>query len=181
MDAITQLTGYVKRSLVPLTLADASQPDIPLIAANTGFSEMTGYAEEEIIGRNCRFLQGKVPQPDARAEVTLALKNAQQTQITLHNFKKNGEPFTNLLFLYPLDAPNDRLLFLGSQLEIHGEAQDQLVGRRVHYLAQHLEHLRAERSALRIKMHRTSSDAVAMALTSLHKATVARQTFSANE
>ena len=108
------------KSSIALSLADAGQ-DKPLIAINKHFCSLTGYTEDEIIGRNCRFLQKKSDNVDARKELRNFLDNKGGLSIrrTLINFKSDGTPFINLLYMSRLcDSKGNTRFILASQFEI---------------------------------------------------------------
>lgn len=102
-----------------ITLADPDQADLPLIYANKAFETMTGYTVKEIMGKNCRFLQGKERDQPGVKEIQDAIKNKKSLQVTLRNYRKNGELFHNHLLISPLiDARGNLLYFLGVQYDI---------------------------------------------------------------
>ncbi|KAK8084628.1 vivid PAS protein VVD [Apiospora hydei] len=96
-----------------LILCDLKQPDCPVVYANEPFMELTGYNQQEIVGRNCRFLQapgGKVKKASTRkyidSETVKQMRNAVEgnTELAVEviNFKKNGQQFINLLAMIPI-------------------------------------------------------------------------------
>jgi len=85
-----------------ITVADAQQPDLPLVYVNPGFERMTGYRAEEVLGRNCRFLHSSEPGQPALNEVRVALRDASEIRVLLHNFRKDGHPFLNNFLLSPI-------------------------------------------------------------------------------
>ncbi|XP_061361838.1 phototropin-1-like [Gastrolobium bilobum] len=100
-------------------VSDATKPDYPIMYASAGFFKMTGYTSKEVIGRNCRFLQGADTGPDDVAKIREAL----QTGITycgrLLNYKKDGTPFWNLLTIAPIKDDDGKVLkFIGMQVEV---------------------------------------------------------------
>jgi PAS domain S-box-containing protein len=110
-----------------MILCDLTQSDHPIVYANDAFCYMTGYSLEEIRGRNCRFLQaagGKVKAKSTRAAVderTLrkmrkAVDKRTEVQLTVRNFKKNGQPFDNILTMIPLKFKG-KWLCVGFQCE----------------------------------------------------------------
>lgn len=102
-----------------VTLADPDQEDIPLVYANKAFEEMTGYTQEEVLGRNCRFLQGAEHEQEGVKKLREAIKNEVPIEVTLKNYRKNGELFYNQLKMTPLFDPKGNLLyFLGVQYDI---------------------------------------------------------------
>jgi len=83
-------------------MADATQPDMPLVYANHAFFALTGYEPDEVLGRNCRFLQG----PDTDREVVATIRQAiaarQRMETSLLNYRKDGTSFWNHLSLSPV-------------------------------------------------------------------------------
>ena len=102
-----------------ITLADPDQEDLPLVYANKAFEIITGYTQEETIGKNCRFLQGTDRDQKERYELKEAIDNKRPIEITLRNYKKNGEMFYNHLVITPLfDVHGNVLYYLGVQYDI---------------------------------------------------------------
>ena len=102
-----------------VTLSDPDLDDMPIVYANRAFINMTGYAQEEIVGKNCRFLQGNDREQEARYQIADAIKHSKEISVTLRNYKKNGELFYNRLKIIPLFDRNKELIyFLGIQDDI---------------------------------------------------------------
>lgn len=102
-----------------VTLSDPDLDDMPIVYANRAFINMTGYAQEEIVGKNCRFLQGNDREQEARYQIVDAIKHSEEVSVTLRNYKKNGELFYNRLKIIPLFDRNKELIyFLGIQDDI---------------------------------------------------------------
>jgi PAS domain S-box-containing protein len=100
-------------------LCDPKQPDMPIVFANRAFREVTGYEEHEIVGRNCRFLQG--PGTDQREldKIRRALKTEDVVLVELLNYRKDGSTFWNALHLGPIYKPDGELMyFFGSQWDV---------------------------------------------------------------
>lgn len=96
-----------------LILCDLQQPDYPVVYVNDPFTYLTGYSQRDIIGRNCRFLQapgGKVRKGTTRQHIDKDLVNSMRRSVEgnselaveVVNFKKNGQPFINLLAMIPI-------------------------------------------------------------------------------
>lgn len=119
--------GVIERSLVALTLADLEAEDCPLVRTNARFAALTGYRVEEVEGKNCRFLQrppvagSHGPRPGeneaARHDMRLALERREELQVILRNYRKDGTPFDNLLFMHPVNISGHAYM-LGSQFEL---------------------------------------------------------------
>ncbi|TXI16405.1 MAG: PAS domain-containing protein [Nitrosomonas sp.] len=102
-----------------VSLADPDQEDMPLVYVNKAFETITGYTLAETVGRNCRFLQGKDRDQQGVIQLRQALKEKKPIEVTLRNYRKNGELFYNHLELSPLfDSKGNLLYFLGVQLDV---------------------------------------------------------------
>lgn len=107
-----------------VTLADPDLPDLPVVYANKAFEEITGYGQEEIVGRNCRFLQGEDREQEARRKIREAIMNCQPIEVTLRNYRKNGGLFYNHLALTPLFDREGRLIYyLGIQYDVTNQVR----------------------------------------------------------
>ncbi len=98
-----QLNRRIFRSVTSgISVASTTQPDLPLVYVNPAFEVMTGYSLEEVHGRNCRFLQGKETDQPGLTLVREALKDHREIVTVLKNFRKDGTPFWNELYLSPI-------------------------------------------------------------------------------
>ncbi|KIO48884.1 PAS domain-containing protein [Nitrosospira sp. NpAV] len=114
------LSQILDSSINGITLVDPDQEDMPIVYANRQFAVMTGYSQEEILGRNCRFLQGKDREQEARLTMQQAIKNHLPVEVTIRNYRKNGELFFNHLSLTPLFDGEGRLIYyLGIQYDVN--------------------------------------------------------------
>ena len=97
-----------------IAIADAADPELPLIYVNPAFVELTGYSRSELIGKNCRFLQGDDTHQPGLDEIRAALKHGKNGNATLRNYRKDGTLFWNRLYLSPILDENGKLThFLG--------------------------------------------------------------------
>lgn len=102
-----------------IVLADPSLPEFPVVYASPGFLKLTGYSLEEVIGRNCRFLQGPDTDLQTVRKIRDALLHEQPFTGDIVNYKKNGEMWINRLKLEPIRDENGRLLrYLGVQRNV---------------------------------------------------------------
>ncbi|WP_066757980.1 PAS domain-containing protein [Sphingobacterium populi] len=102
-----------------VVITDNSQPDNPIIYCNQAFSEISGYSINEIIGHNCRFLQGSDRNQKARAVISKALAEGKSCQVDIRNYKKDGTLFWNELSISPvLDEDGNVTHFIGIQNDI---------------------------------------------------------------
>ena len=100
-------------------ITDPTQPDNPIIYTNPAFSRITGYEPEEVIGKNCRFLQGAETDQTVVAQLRQAIAEQREIQVTVLNYRKDGQPFWNELKISPIFADNGLLLyFVGVQTDI---------------------------------------------------------------
>ncbi|XP_002980578.2 protein TWIN LOV 1 isoform X2 [Selaginella moellendorffii] len=101
-------------------LCDPGLPDHPIVYASDGFLEMTGYSRDEVLGRNCRFLQGRDTDKRAIVEIREAIREERDCQIKILNYTKAGKPFWNLFHLAPVFSQQDGRVvhFVGVQLPI---------------------------------------------------------------
>jgi PAS domain S-box-containing protein len=109
----------VRATRMPMLITDPSEFDNPIIFVNDAFTKLTGYAREEIIGRNCRFLQGTETSRDDIARIRDAIARRVPIEIDLLNYKKSGERFWNRLLISPVfDADGTLTYFFASQFDV---------------------------------------------------------------
>ncbi|GJE74460.1 histidine kinase famiy protein [Methylorubrum suomiense] len=109
----------VEMTRMPMTVVDPNLPDQPIVFVNQAFLTMTGYDKSEVIGRNCRFLQGPNTDPEAKARLKAAIADQTDIALELQNYRKDGSTFWNALFVSPVyNAAGDLVYFFGSQLDI---------------------------------------------------------------
>ncbi|MEO8499538.1 MAG: SpoIIE family protein phosphatase [Vicinamibacteria bacterium] len=102
-----------------VTIADARLPDRPLIYANQGFERITGYPVAEVLGRNCRFLQGPQSDPLAIAEIRAAVAEQRECVVEILNYRKDKTTFWNRLSITPVrDATGAVSHFIGVQSDV---------------------------------------------------------------
>lgn len=116
----TSLRDYLYRTTVPLAVSDGSG-DVPLVLVNKAFCDLTGYAEDEVVGHNCRFLQG----PDTDEENRAALRDFVQGagddsgRFPILNYTKDGKAFHNFVFMTRLrDRSGEVRFILASQFDM---------------------------------------------------------------
>lgn len=113
------LTQILDACVNGVTLSDPDLPDNPIVYVNQAFEAMSGYSQEEIVGRNCRFLQGADREQEALATIRAALANEEPCVVTLRNYRKNGELFLNRLSIRPLvDREGNVIYYLGVQYDV---------------------------------------------------------------
>lgn len=105
-----------------VVISDPSRPDSPIIFVSDEFETQTGYPPEEVLGRNCRFLQGPETDPKAIQAIRDALAAETEITIDLVNYRKDGTPFWNRLRIRPLFDDKGRVqYFVGAQNPIPAE------------------------------------------------------------
>jgi PAS domain S-box-containing protein len=118
-DRLRLLERAVTASTNSISITDPSQPDSPLVYVNPAFERTTGYAAEEVLGRNCRFLQGEDWDQPALEQLRTAIREERHCTVVLRNYRKDGTLFYNELSVYPVRDENDRLMnFVGVQNDI---------------------------------------------------------------
>lgn len=145
----------VRVTSMPMVITDPGQPDHPIVFANKAFCRLTGYAHDEVIGRNCRFLQGPDTDMADVARVAAAVARCEPIEIDLLNYRKGGETFWNRLLVSPVfGRDGEPTFFVASQFDVTLEreklarvqadrdALEQEVGRRTADLLRSEERLR---------------------------------------
>lgn len=102
-----------------ITISDFTKPDNPLIYINPAFEVMTGYKSEEVINKNCRYLQGDSRNQPELDVLRKAISDGQSCLVTLRNYRKNGSMFWNELSLSPIVNSNGSVThYLGVQRDV---------------------------------------------------------------
>lgn len=102
-----------------VTVSDARAPDMPLIYVSPGFMAFSGYSRDEVIGRNCRFLQGDLTDQPGLGILREAIKTRSECIVDLINFRRDGKRLYNRLSLMPIfDAAGQLALYLGLQSDV---------------------------------------------------------------
>jgi PAS domain S-box-containing protein len=109
----------IEMTRMPMILTDPNQDDNPIVFANKAFLDLTGYEEAEVLGRNCRFLQGAQTDRNAVAELRDAVDARSAIALELLNYRRDGSPFWNAVFIGPVyDRAGDLRYFFASQLDV---------------------------------------------------------------
>jgi PAS domain S-box-containing protein len=113
------LTAILDECVNGVTLADPDIEDCPIVYANKAFERLTGYSQGEIVGKNCRFLQGEDRDQEARRQIREAMAIHEAIEVTLRNYRKDGALFHNRLKIVPLFDHKQRVIYyLGLQYDI---------------------------------------------------------------
>ena len=153
----------VRATRMPMVITDPHQHDNPIVFVNAAFSRLTGYSQEEIVGRNCRFLQGPETDKVDVAKIRTAIAQRVPIEIDLLNHKKSGEVFWNRLLISPVFGRDGELTYyFASQFDVTLErdklariqrdrdALEQEVERRTTDLMRSEEHVRFILKAARL-------------------------------
>ena len=105
-------------SSISFTISDPRRPDDPLVWVNPAFERMTGYAAHEVVGRNCRMLQGRAPTA-RRCDGCASAAARRGVRAELLNYRKDGSPFWNSFTISPvLDGEGELTHFVGVQTDV---------------------------------------------------------------
>jgi two-component system cell cycle sensor histidine kinase/response regulator CckA len=107
-----------------IVITDSHLPDNPIVYASPGFERMTGYATKEVVGRNCRFLQGRETDQTSAAELGRAIRETRISTVELLNYRKDGTPFWNSVTVSPVVDVNGAVThFVGVQTDVTDRRQ----------------------------------------------------------
>src|SRR5690554_964689 len=116
------LKRCIESSSNGMVVSDAMAPDMPVVYVNPTFERITGYRADEALGRNCRFLQGDefdLSNEQALSEIRKALASGKEASVVLRNYRKDGTPFWNDLYLSPIRNERDEIThYVGVQNDI---------------------------------------------------------------
>ena len=106
-------------SPIASVISNPRRPDNPIEVANPAFCQLTGYAEAEVVGRNCRFLAGESTEPWLTETIRQGIANRRPVLVDILNYRSDGSPFRNAVLVTPLfDSEGALSYFLGSQVEL---------------------------------------------------------------
>ncbi|MFP4252661.1 MAG: EAL domain-containing protein [Guyparkeria sp.] len=129
------LERSVEASIHGVIIADARQPDQPIVYVNSAFTEITGYRADEVLGRNCRFLQGEETDPGAIDQIRHGLAAREPVRVLLRNYRKDGSLFWNELHIAPVEDESGEIThFVGLQNDVsaHKSYEAQLAFNATH-------------------------------------------------
>ena len=127
-----------------IVITDPKLPDNPIVYVNPAFEKISGYATDEVLGRNCRFLQADDRDQQALEELRVAIREVRECRVVLRNYRKDGTPFWNELYVSPVHDEDGRLTnFVGVLNDVT-----------------HRRRIEEERDALLVKEQRARAEAV---------------------
>eukprot|EP00594_Rhizosolenia_setigera_P015419 CAMPEP_0178955660 /NCGR_PEP_ID=MMETSP0789-20121207/9742_1 /TAXON_ID=3005 /ORGANISM="Rhizosolenia setigera, Strain CCMP 1694" /LENGTH=411 /DNA_ID=CAMNT_0020637343 /DNA_START=24 /DNA_END=1259 /DNA_ORIENTATION=- len=119
MEPDYRLMSALSGSQQNFSISDPSLPDNPIVYVSQGFLDLTGYSLDQVLGRNCRFLQGPGTDQSAVDVIRKGVREGVDTSVCLLNYKADGTPFWNQFFVAALrDAENNVVNFVGVQCEV---------------------------------------------------------------
>lgn len=119
MEPDFRLMSALSGSQQNFAISDPSLPDNPIVYVSQGFLDLTGYTLDQVLGRNCRFLQGPGTDQSAVEVIRKGIKEGVDTSVCLLNYKADGTPFWNQFFVAALrDAENNVVNYVGVQCEV---------------------------------------------------------------
>ena len=126
-----QLIDAVGVSPMAMVVSNPRLPDNPLEVVNSAFCDLTGYAESDVVGRNCRFLAGESTEPWVSSQIRDAIRERRPILADILNYRRDGTAFRNGVMITPLFDPEGGLAwFLGSQVDLGAPSEDRLSGRQ---------------------------------------------------
>lgn len=109
----------IRATRMSMIITDPRRPDNPIVFANDAFLRLSGYGRDEVIGKNCRFLQGPKTDKAAIAEIRAAIEEKADVSIDILNYRKDGSTFWNALYISPVSNDKGELqFFFASQLDV---------------------------------------------------------------
>ncbi len=109
----------IEMTRMPMILTDPHQTDNPIVFANKAFLDLTLYEEAEVLGRNCRFLQGPQTDREMVGQMRDAVSENESVALEVLNYRRDGSPFWNAVFIGPVHDTSGKLLyFFASQLDV---------------------------------------------------------------
>ncbi|MGI0481589.1 EAL domain-containing protein [Geminocystis sp. CENA526] len=117
-DKLTLLERAINNSTNGIVISEAKKGN-PIIYTNLGFEKITGYSNYEVLGKNCKFLQGENTNQEELQKLRQAIFNQEKTKVILYNYRKNSEPFWNEVYLSPVYNSGGKVThFIGIQNDI---------------------------------------------------------------
>ncbi|MGV3545867.1 MAG: PAS domain S-box protein [Pedobacter sp.] len=121
------LAGVLEATNTGVVITDNLLPDNPIIYCNPAFEELSGYPRAEIIGHNCRFLQGKDRGQEERRQIRDAIAGGRSCVVELRNYTKEGRLFYNELYLSPVKDGQGKIThFVGIQNDVTARKKAEL-------------------------------------------------------
>lgn len=120
----------IRASRMPMVITDPRQADNPIVFANDAFCKLTGYGREEILGKNCRFLQGPATNADDVIRLKRAIAERKAIELDLLNYRRDGSVFWNRLLVSPVFDGEQLTYFLPRSSMSRGSVRSRQSGIR---------------------------------------------------
>ena len=131
----------LERTRMAIVITDARQADNPIVMANQAFLDLSGYSDAEVIGRNCRFLQGPQTSAESIDRVRAATARGEGLTIEMLNYRKDGSTFWNQLHISPVcDKEGRAIYYLGSQIDVTDSHRARDLQASEHRLLREVDH-----------------------------------------
>lgn len=131
MEPDFRLMSALSGSQQNFAISDPTLPDNPIVYVSQGFLDLTGYTLDQVLGRNCRFLQGPGTDQSAVDVIRKGIKEGIDTSVCLLNYKADGTPFWNQFFVAALrDAANNVVNYVGVQCEVSKAVVEKHMGEK---------------------------------------------------
>jgi PAS domain S-box-containing protein len=148
----------MERTRTPMVVTDPRKADNPIVLANDAFLALTGYDAEEVIGSNCRFMQGPDTDPAAVARLRAAVAEAREFTTEILNYHRDGRPFWNQLLISPVFGDDGELMyFFASQIDVTDRKSAQELSAAERLLLKEVDHRAKNALALVQAIMRLSS------------------------
>lgn len=130
MEPDFRLMSALSGSQQNFAISDPTLPDNPIVYVSQGFLDLTGYTLDQVLGRNCRFLQGPGTDQSAVDVIRKGVSEGIDTSVCLLNYKADGTPFWNQFFVASLrDAENNVVNHVGVQCEVSKAVVEKHMGK----------------------------------------------------
>nr|AML78177.1 putative LOV domain-containing protein [Glyptostrobus pensilis] len=121
----SSLSIALSRIQQSLVLADPHLHDMPIVYASNLFLQLTGYSRDEVLGKNCRFLQGQDTNQEDIIKIRQSIEAEQSCTVRILNYRKDGSPFWNHLHTAPVRNASGKVAFyVGVQLDVTDVEED---------------------------------------------------------
>lgn len=131
----------LERSPTPMVITDPRQADNPIVLANQAFLDLCGYPADEVIGRNCRFLQGPGSDPAAVAALAASVADQSASAVEILNYRRDGAAYWNRVHLSPVhDAAGQLVYFFAAQIDLSPQREAEALRQAENRLLREVDH-----------------------------------------